>query len=110
MDGEQRCAFYETLRIGDEASLYKMTIGGYSGTIYDNLRYCNGIRFMTFDNDSFSTASTYHSGWWYCYSYCNLNGIMQEWSSYHTTAYWHHFRNREALRKIKMTLILKKNV
>ena len=120
MDGNQRYALYDTFIVGDENSLYNMSIGGFSGTIdRDQLVKCNGDTFVTFDRDRNNYATNKHkSGWWFCY-YTNLNGIMKErtyldleqrYNSDRDHVYWLHFRastGYRLLRKTRMSLILK---
>ena len=111
-DRQERYALYETFNIGDEASLYTINIGGFSGTVaYDCLQHCDDEIFVTFDKDKtdFSTEVC-KSGWWWC-GYSNLNGIMKIGTSNNRdNTYWYRFfpnGHREALYKTRMTLFLK---
>ena len=72
-------AEYGSVTVGDEASNYKLQVGGYRGNATDALKYSDGMPFSSVDrdNDVSSThcAKFYTAGWWYkhCH-YCNLNG------------------------------------
>ncbi|ELU01068.1 hypothetical protein CAPTEDRAFT_79173, partial [Capitella teleta] len=46
---ETKFAYYSTFRIGSEAEKFNLTIGGYSGTAGDAMRYHNGSAFTTKD-------------------------------------------------------------
>ena len=111
MDGDKKYAVYNRFSIGDENSLYKMSKGGFSGTVPDSLTCSNRV-FVTFDKDINDMATTMHkSGWWLC-APTNLNGIMKEQTnSDRDHVYWRNFRTDSGfgplLRKTKMTLILK---
>ena len=74
-------ALYNKFRIDDEAVKYKLNVSGYSGNITDQLKYHNGMKFSTIDQDndiwgSHCSSNYGKGGWWYkkCFS-CNLNGI-----------------------------------
>ena len=98
-DGNTAYALYEDFHIGDEATLYQITIGSYSGTAGDSLSSDNGMEFSTNDrdNDQWSSecAAIYSKGsWWYknC-GLSNLNGLYI--GSAQTTATgmaWHHWK------------------
>ena len=82
-EGNTRYANYSTFNVSDGSTKYILTVGGYSGTAGDSLRYHNGMRFTTRDNDNDLRSGVqevlYHHNswyaWWYnnCY-YSNLNG------------------------------------
>ena len=79
-------ALYSKFRIDDEAGKYKLYISGHSGNITDQLKYHNGMKFSTKDQDNDRSSShcsvTYgEGGWWYnsCYQ-SSLNG------NYNTTS------------------------
>ena len=69
------------LRSSGEADGYRLTIGGYSGTVGDGLKYHNSMKFTTKDRDSDlftpeNCASRYQGAFWYkdCYT-AHLNGV-----------------------------------
>ncbi|CAG5126898.1 unnamed protein product [Candidula unifasciata] len=72
-------AQYTSFNLADESSEYLMTIGGYSGNVYDSMSFHNGYKFTTFDRDNdlsgANCAVDFHGAWWYnqCY-FANLNG------------------------------------
>ncbi|CAG5126897.1 unnamed protein product [Candidula unifasciata] len=72
-------AQYTNFTLADESSKYLITIGGYSGNVFDSMSYHNGYNFSTFDRDNDpnteNCAELVHGAWWYhgCY-YANLNG------------------------------------
>ncbi|XP_063411271.1 angiopoietin-related protein 7-like [Mytilus trossulus] len=75
-NGDRSYATYNTFSLGNEASGYKLTIGGYSGTAGDSMSYNNGRVFSTKDRDNFYKCAQQNVGaWWYgsC-TFSNLNG------------------------------------
>uniref|UniRef100_A0A182QJC4 Fibrinogen C-terminal domain-containing protein n=1 Tax=Anopheles farauti TaxID=69004 RepID=A0A182QJC4_9DIPT len=75
-DGEIRYAHYDAFSIGSEQEKYAIqTVGKYTGTAGDAMRYHVGSNFTTYDqdNDTFaSNCATLHGGgWWFkdCYSW-----------------------------------------
>ncbi|XP_071150431.1 fibrinogen-like protein 1 [Mytilus edulis] len=75
-NGDTRYATYTTFSLGNEASGYKLTIGGYSGTAGDSMSYSNGRLFKTKDRDDHHKCAQLLVGaWWYGHcSHANLNG------------------------------------
>ena len=77
--GGRAYAKYGSFRVGDEQSLYRLSVGSYSGTAGDSLAYHNNMAFSTKDRDndknSGHCAVDYAGAWWYksCY-HSNLNG------------------------------------
>lgn len=73
-NNETKYATYTTFNLGNEASSYKLVIGGYSGTAGDSMIYNNGATFSTKDKGS-SCAKSAFGAWWYksC-THSNLNG------------------------------------
>ncbi|VDI57462.1 Hypothetical predicted protein [Mytilus galloprovincialis] len=64
----KKYATYTTFVVGDAASQYKLTIGGYSGDAGDSLSYHNGMKFSTVDrdNDLHSLNCAKNEGpWWF---------------------------------------------
>ncbi|XP_055999169.1 fibrinogen C domain-containing protein 1-like [Ostrea edulis] len=83
-DDEKAYALYSTFQVEDESSKYQLTVSGYSGTAGDSLKYHNGHKFTTHDedNDGWSSnncAVDRHGAWWYrkCAN-SNLNGQYTE--------------------------------
>ena len=79
LPGEIRYAEYSIFEISDEASGYKLRIGGYTGNAEDSLSFHNDLKFTTKDHDNdparnYNCAVKYSGGWWYktCFS-ANLN-------------------------------------
>ena len=74
-------ALYSKFRIDNEAAKYKLYVSGHSGNITDQLKYHNGMKFSTKDQDNDASPNSHCSviygkgGWWYrsCYE-CSLNG------------------------------------
>ena len=87
-DNKTAYAQYNVFAVGDAASMYTLSIDGYSGTAGDALppRVNNNIKFSTIDRDNdnwaLSCALRYRGGWWYnaCH-FANLNGHYR--SGYH---------------------------
>ena len=79
-DGNTRYAQYTTFSVGDSASKYTLTVGGYSGTAGDSLFRQNGMKFTTQDRDNdirrdYNCAQVYPGAWWYDYCFIgHLNG------------------------------------
>ncbi|XP_056001853.1 ficolin-2-like [Ostrea edulis] len=80
---EKAYALYSTFQVGDESSKYLLTVSGYNGTadnvVGDSLRYHNGMKFTTQDQDndrkSGNCAVSRHGAWWYnACDKSNLNG------------------------------------
>ncbi|XP_029010758.3 mucin-2-like [Betta splendens] len=84
-DGLSKFAQYEQFRVASERLRYRLTVGGYSGTAGDALRFSrtydhNHRAFTTPDKDhdrypSGNCGAYYSSGWWFdaCMA-ANLNG------------------------------------
>ncbi|XP_052706750.1 techylectin-5B-like [Crassostrea angulata] len=77
--GDKAYAKYSTFSVGSESQKYKLTVGGYSGTAGNSLKYHNGMKFTTRDQDNDTwkdnCALTVKGGWWFydCLN-CDLNG------------------------------------
>ena len=103
-------AKYGTFRVGDEHSLYKLSVGSYSGTAGDSLAGHNNMKFSTKDrdNDVYSAgncAGVYTGAWWYsaCHS-SNLNGQYLGNKADDKGARWSGFRGATSLRFTEMKL------
>ncbi|XP_060666858.1 fibrinogen-like protein 1 [Drosophila nasuta] len=80
LNNETRYAKYDSFSIGnDDASFQITSLGKFSGTAGDGLRFHDNMKFSTFDQDNDRSnrncADENSSGWWFnnCY-HCNLNG------------------------------------
>ncbi|XP_078587071.1 techylectin-5B-like [Branchiostoma floridae x Branchiostoma japonicum] len=79
-DGESKYADYDWVVIEDEAGMYRLRLGEYSGTAGDSLSYHQGQPFSTWDRDndgrSGNCATICRGAWWYrsCH-HSNLNGL-----------------------------------
>ncbi|OPL21542.1 fibrinogen 1c domain-containing protein, partial [Mytilus galloprovincialis] len=73
-NNETKYALYNTFNLGNEASGYKLTIGGYSGTAGDSVIYNNGATFSTKDKGNSCAKSTFGAWWYKSCTYSNLNG------------------------------------
>ena len=84
--GNRKYAKYSVFGIGDESTMYRLSVNGYSGNANDSLAYHNGRRFSAEgrDNDNWPYTCTLHryGAWWYknCHR-ANLNG-----GYFHTTS------------------------
>ena len=71
---------YNQFSVGNASEEYPLTIGGFTGEVYDGFVNHNGMKFSTRDNDNEkwgggNCASRFKSGWWYynsCY-HVNIN-------------------------------------
>ena len=78
--GGRAYAKYGRFGVGDEQSLYQLSVGSYSGSAGDSLASQNSMNFTTKDRDNdqwsgVNCAVTYTGAWWYrkCHR-SNLNG------------------------------------
>ncbi|CAC5366805.1 Fibrinogen-like protein A,Ryncolin-4,Angiopoietin-related protein 7,Ficolin-3,Ficolin-1-B,Ficolin-2,Ryncolin-1,Tenascin-R,Fibrinogen-like protein 1,Fibrinogen C domain-containing protein 1-A,Ryncolin-3,Tenascin,Fibrinogen C domain-containing protein 1,Ryncolin-2,Techylectin-5B,Angiopoietin-2,Fibrinogen alpha chain,Ficolin-1-A,Ficolin-1,Fibrinogen C domain-containing protein 1-B,Angiopoietin-4 [Mytilus coruscus] len=82
-------ALYKTFVVGDAASKYTLTVGGYSGNAGDSLAYHNNMQFSTTDQDNDKSSSkcvTNFGPWWH--NDCNKSGLNKKLS---TGLYWFAF-------------------
>ncbi|XP_071153581.1 ficolin-1-like [Mytilus edulis] len=86
-EGQTWYAVYSSFRVGDESTKYTLSLGRYTGTAGDCLRYQNGMKFSTYDqdNDASNGVDCFardHAGWWYnqCH-YVNINGLYKKGKS-----------------------------
>ena len=104
-------ADYDSFSIGDESTKFQLTLGAYSGTAGDSLRYHRNAAFSTKDRDNDVTstdcAATRRGGWWYrsCED-SNLNGpYIASATSTSQAITWYHWKNRRvALKKSQMKI------
>ncbi|XP_078617524.1 microfibril-associated glycoprotein 4-like [Branchiostoma floridae x Branchiostoma japonicum] len=80
-EGNSAYAKYSNFSVEDEGHLYRLTVGGYSGTAGDGMAGHSSMFFSTKDKDndiheSNDCAQTYKGAWWYyrCHR-ANLNGL-----------------------------------
>ncbi|XP_062520853.1 fibrinogen C domain-containing protein 1-like [Corticium candelabrum] len=108
-DDEKAYALYEDFSVGDEASMYVLYFGSYSGTAGDSLRshILKSMKFTTKDSDndkSESNCSTlYPGGWWHntCY-HANLNGLHVYNGKGWQHVVWLAFKSTNCLQKTEM--------
>ena len=109
-DDEKAYALYEDFSVGDEASLYVLYFGSYSGTAGDSLRSHNlkSMKFTTKDSDndqrlSSNCAGGSRGGWWYndC-QHANLNGKYEYDGEGWSRVMWRLFKLTKALQKAEM--------
>ncbi|KAL5011835.1 hypothetical protein ScPMuIL_010386, partial [Solemya velum] len=91
-DGNSAYATYNVFNVGNAASMYLLTVNGYSGNAGDSLDYHNNMKFSTYDKDNdknyANCAESYKGAWWYksC-SNSNLNGRYYDRGT-HTSGYY----------------------
>ena len=98
-DNNEKYATYKQFAVGDEKSVYKLTIGGYQGDAGNAMALHNGQRFSAKDKDvdasSGKCANVYKGGWWYedCH-HANLNGLYLKGKqkSGSNSVIWYHWR------------------
>ncbi|XP_056001919.1 protein crumbs homolog 2-like isoform X2 [Ostrea edulis] len=107
--GEKVYALYSMFHVGNEASKYKFSASGFSGTAGDGFELTNGIRFSTYDQDNDShggvnCASVLQGAWWYsrCSS-ANLNGKYDA-----TNLYWEPWDTESQIKESMMMIRPKK--
>jgi hypothetical protein len=67
-NGVNKNARYKWFSLGERNSRYRLHIGGFQGTIADDLSYHNMMPFSTYDApDPHGCASSMKTGWWYNY-------------------------------------------
>ena len=124
-DGNTKYALYQFFNVDKPSNLYRLSVGGYSGTAGDSLSYHNRMAFSTKDEDNDEDTSTcassqtgwpgghgFSGGWWY--KVCNnmegagLNGAYAGVStnSYSSRGmnvlYWYKFRGHYPLKFAEM--------
>ncbi|XP_067684576.1 angiopoietin-related protein 1-like [Haliotis asinina] len=98
-DDEDQNVRYSDFQLQDQ-TYFTLNIGGFSGSITDDLSYNNNMSFATYDRpDRNGCASQQSAGWWYNYcSYALLNGVYYNGGSYTPTGayyngiYWKDWR------------------
>ena len=88
-------AEYNTFRVDDESTGYKLNVGGHKGTAGDSMTYMNGMKFSTRDrdNDYWSSSCATHAdegdggGFWY--NDCSYN-FMNSPSAGTRGFVWYH--------------------
>ena len=105
-------AHYANFAVGDESTLFKLTVGCYDGTARDSMRENNNLPFSTKDRDydshnTFNCAQNRKGAWWYeACTYSNLNGqYLGPGIDSPRAMYWHKWKERpEALKKSEMKI------
>ncbi len=99
-ENESAWAQYSSFSVGDAASKYVLSLGGYSGTAGNGMARSNGENFSTKDEDndaspSVNCAKSYLGAFWYeaCHD-ANPNGFYYHGahSSFADGINWHQFR------------------
>ena len=98
--GGRAYAKYGSFGVGDEQSLYQLSVGSYSGSAGDSLAsHHNNMKFSTKDrdNDQWSggnCAVDRTGAWWYntCH-YSNLNGLYLGNAVSIKGVNWYHYQN-----------------
>ncbi|XP_029953033.1 fibrinogen alpha chain-like [Salarias fasciatus] len=126
-DGVEEHAQYAQFRVASERLRYRLTVGGYSGTAGDALRFNkqydhNNRAFTTPDRDndrypSGNCGAYYSSGWWFdaCMA-ANLNGRYYEgsykgvrdgifWGTWHNISMEYYPTNdRQSFKTVRMMI------
>ncbi|XP_046548746.1 angiopoietin-related protein 2-like isoform X2 [Haliotis rubra] len=111
-NGEAQNVRYSYFRLQD-STYFTLNIGGFFGSIPDDLSFNNNMPFATYDRpDLKGCASQQMAGWWYNYcSYALLNGVYYNGGSYTPTGsyyngiYWKDWRGYGySLKFVSMTL------
>ena len=97
--GGRAYAKYGSFGVGDEQSLYQLSVGSYSGSAGDSLARHNNMKFSTKDRDNDqrgweNCAVTCTGAWWYwnCH-YSNLNGQYLGNTEGGKGVSWRYFKN-----------------
>ena len=109
--GGRPYAKYGSFGVGDEQSLYQLSVGSYSGSAGDSLAWHNNMKFTTKDRDNDqdsngNCAVWYTGAWWYskCHD-SNLNGLYLGNTVSHKGVHWYTYKsNRLSLKFAEMTL------
>ena len=67
LDGTWYYAQYSTFVVNNAANSYRLSVGGFSGDIYDSMsNYQNNMPFSTYDHDNYCTCGRdKYFGWWH---------------------------------------------
>ena len=70
LNGSSYVAQYSSFLVGGASTIYKLSIGGYSGNLYDDMDYHIALKFSTYDADHDNTVSvncalSRDSGFWF---------------------------------------------
>ena len=97
--GGRAYAKYGIFGVGDEQSLYQLSVGSYSGSAGDSLTYHHSMKFSTKDRDNDqksgeNCAVSCTAAWWYktCY-YSNLNGQYLENTENKKGVVWYYYQD-----------------
>ncbi|XP_069139345.1 angiopoietin-related protein 7-like [Argopecten irradians] len=98
-DGTPGYAQYSGFQVANENRNYRIFLTGFSGNIFDALKYMNDSDFSTFDRDNDKAflhhcSKLFRGGWWYnaCFS-ANLNGqyMVDNGNQESTAMVWESF-------------------
>ena len=126
-DGNTKYALYQFFNVDKPCNLYRLSVGGYSGTAGDSLSYHNRMAFTTYDQDNDEATSNcansqsawsggrgYPGGWWYkeCINRegAGLNGAYAgvTWNRYisinYDVLYWYKFKGWRPLKFAEMKI------
>ncbi|KAL5011805.1 hypothetical protein ScPMuIL_010356, partial [Solemya velum] len=101
-EGNSAHADYSTFNVGDGSTIYRLTVGGYSGTAGNSLAKQNNMAFSTFDRDQDvkngeNCAVKCKGAWWYkrCHD-SNLNGqyLGGEHDTFADGVNWKHWKGK----------------
>ncbi|GIY68720.1 hypothetical protein CDAR_315441 [Caerostris darwini] len=107
-NGEHRFAVYSNFRIDDEASRYLLHINNYYGNAGDGMKFYNGQRFATRDNDLMEVASKMRGPWWFFeWSYVNLNGLYMAGENSPQSMHWYLWKKNVGLAGVQIKMRLK---
>ena len=97
--GGRAYAKYGSFGVGDEQSLYQLSVGSYSGSAGDSLAEHNNMKFSTKDRDndqesSWHCAVRFTGAWWYKHCHpSNLNGQYLGNTESGKGVNWYYYKN-----------------
>ncbi|GIY68719.1 techylectin-5A [Caerostris darwini] len=107
-EGEHRYAIYSNFRIDDDLASYTLHISGYSGNAGDGMKYHNGNRFVTKDNDQDEYARSLQGAWWFSeFPYVHLNGLYRPFVESLKCVHWCSGQRPRFLTSVEIKIRLK---
>ncbi|GIX80558.1 techylectin-5A [Caerostris darwini] len=104
----RRFAIYKKFHIDNEASKYTLHIGGYSGNAGNSMRFHDGKRFATLDNDHLQLAEGLRGAWWmFQWPFSHLNGLYIPGVHDKRSIHWYEWRKNEGLASVEIKIRLK---
>ena len=102
-------ARYDTYRVGDEKSKYRLSLGSYSGIAGNALNYNNGMFFTTKDQDNdrfrLNCARLHTGAWWYKHcQFANLNGRYAGNKHDHKGIHWRQWKDNLSMKRLSMKI------